>query len=56
MSLSKETLELALQCVEGAAFTVAAKEMDELAARVATARSELAAAVAVCEPVKGSCP
>ncbi len=45
MSVSKETLELALQCVEGAAFTVAAKEMEELTARVAAARIELAEAI-----------
>lgn len=44
--MSLETLNLALQCVEGAAFTVAAAELDEMAARVATARKELKEAIA----------
>jgi len=51
--VSPETLSLALQCIEGAAFTVAAVELDEMAARVATARRELGEAIAACE--KDSC-
>ena len=45
MNISLETLELALQCVEGSNFTVAATEMEALNARVLTARRELKEAI-----------
>ena len=48
--MSPETLALALQCIEGATFTVAAVELDEMAARVSNARRELAEAIAYQTP------
>jgi len=45
MNISKETLEFALQCVEGATFTVASKEMEALTARVVAVRTELVEAI-----------
>lgn len=45
MNVSKETLELALQCVEGAAFTITSAELQEVAARVASATYELKQAI-----------
>lgn len=44
--MSPETLTLALQCVESTTFSIAATELDAMAARVATARRELAEAIA----------
>lgn len=45
--MSPETLTFALQCIEGATFTVRAVEIEEMAARVTTARRELAEGIAV---------
>jgi len=56
VSLSTETLELALTCVEGAVFTIASAELDEMNARVATALRELTEAIAAEAPEATASP